>query len=146
MTAELARQERQHHGLEPDHVKRDEYGFTERESIWHALFVVAAWHKIAQRRADYALECEADRRNGHRPHYCIHGTNQWTDYDNICGGCEDSLSDAEWADVVAHGHVHAVMLTMLTRERMHRPGWYDRAQILDQWLADDVAAGMNPHV
>lgn len=21
--------------------------------------------------------------------YCIHGTSRWTDYDNICGGCED---------------------------------------------------------
>lgn len=33
-----------------------------------------------------------DRANGHRPHYCIHGTNQWTDYDNICGGCEDGVT------------------------------------------------------
>lgn len=28
-------------------------------------------------------------QSGFRPHYCIHGTNLWTDYDNICGGCED---------------------------------------------------------
>lgn len=28
-------------------------------------------------------------KEGFRPHYCIHGTNLWTDYDNICGGCED---------------------------------------------------------
>lgn len=26
-----------------------------------------------------------------RPHYCVHGTNQWTDYDNICHYCEDSI-------------------------------------------------------
>jgi hypothetical protein len=24
--------------------------------------------------------------------YCIHGSSNWTDYDNICGGCEESLS------------------------------------------------------
>lgn len=24
--------------------------------------------------------------------YCIHGTSNWTDYDNICGGCEDGYS------------------------------------------------------
>lgn len=23
---------------------------------------------------------------------CIHGTSRWTDYDNICGGCEDGYS------------------------------------------------------
>lgn len=24
--------------------------------------------------------------------YCEHGTSRWTDYDNICGGCEDGYS------------------------------------------------------
>ena len=24
--------------------------------------------------------------------YCFHGSSQWTDYDNICGGCEDSFT------------------------------------------------------
>lgn len=24
--------------------------------------------------------------------YCPHGKSQWTDYDNICGGCEDGYS------------------------------------------------------
>lgn len=44
---------------------------------------------------DYLDDCEADRSRGHRPHYCEHGTNLWTDYDNICGGCEDgrTMSD-----------------------------------------------------
>ena len=39
--------------------------------------------------AEYEEECAEYAKQGHRPHYCIHGTNQWTDYDNICGGCED---------------------------------------------------------
>jgi hypothetical protein len=40
----------------------------------------------------YFEDCAADRANGHRPHYCFHGTSLWTDYDNICGGCEDGDS------------------------------------------------------
>lgn len=28
---------------------------------------------------------------------CIHGSSLWTDYDNICGGCEDSLTAIELA-------------------------------------------------
>lgn len=42
-------------------------------------------------KADHAayLEMVEDcGRRGYRPEYCIHGTSQWTDYDNICGGCE----------------------------------------------------------
>lgn len=41
---------------------------------------------------DYLEACESYRRDGYRPHYCEHGTNLWTDYDNICGPCEDGLS------------------------------------------------------
>lgn len=45
--------------------------------------------------ADYLAweeSCEQDRREGHTPHYCEHGTSRWTDYDNICGGCEDGVT------------------------------------------------------
>lgn len=41
---------------------------------------------------DYLAACDSYRADGFRPHYCEHGTNQWTDYDNICGGCEDGVS------------------------------------------------------
>ena len=41
---------------------------------------------------EYEAECAEDYRQGHRPHYCRHGTNQWTDYDNICGSCENGDS------------------------------------------------------
>ena len=34
-------------------------------------------------------EAAACRAEGHRPHFCVHGTNLWTDYDPICAGCED---------------------------------------------------------
>lgn len=37
----------------------------------------------------YLEACEDDRKNGYAPHYCFHGMSRWTDYDNICGSCED---------------------------------------------------------
>lgn len=40
----------------------------------------------------YLDACDSWRRDGYRPHHCEHGTNQWTDYDNICGPCEDGRS------------------------------------------------------
>lgn len=44
---------------------------------------------------EYVSECY---REGFRPQYCIHGTNQWTDYDNICGGCEMGRSYFDYAE------------------------------------------------
>lgn len=41
---------------------------------------------------DYLDSCESYRRDGYRPATCEHGTNMWTDYDNICGPCEDGLT------------------------------------------------------
>ena len=41
---------------------------------------------------EYLDACDEWRKEGYRPHYCEHGTNQWTDYDNICGPCEDGHS------------------------------------------------------
>ena len=66
----------------------------------HKLYLhmaVAYMRRLTERRRMYEEECERDARNGHRAHYCIHGTNQWTDYDNICGPCEESLTDQELA-------------------------------------------------
>src|SRR3954471_8807791 len=59
----------------------------------------------AERKADRAENVAMHAAEGHTPHYCIHGTNQWTDYDNICGWCEDGvtmLRMSRWAaeDVV----------------------------------------------
>lgn len=41
---------------------------------------------------EYEEDCRYDATNGHRSHYCVHGVNQWTDYDNICGQCEEGLT------------------------------------------------------
>lgn len=67
--------------------------------------------EIKAREAEYEMEVDDWYRNGdgrpkryvRRPDgrmvnmggqgwafpHCIHGTSNWTDYDNICGGCED---------------------------------------------------------
>jgi len=37
----------------------------------------------------YEDECAEYAKQGYRPHYCFHGVDQWTDYDNICGWCEE---------------------------------------------------------
>lgn len=59
----------------------------------HLLRVAAKISRELERDyQDYLESAEQDRREGHRPHYCEHGTNQWTDWDNICGPCEDGLS------------------------------------------------------
>ncbi len=55
---------------------------------------------IARRLHNGWLHSEAERlapqynASGQRlaPHHCEHGTNLWTDYDNICGPCEDGWS------------------------------------------------------
>jgi hypothetical protein len=61
-------------------------------SLTPSLLTLARKHeqKLAADYAAHLADCESDRREGHRPHYCEHGTNQWTDYDNICGPCENS--------------------------------------------------------
>jgi hypothetical protein len=37
----------------------------------------------------YEETCNQYAKEGYRPHYCFHGTNLWTDYDPMCGPCED---------------------------------------------------------
>lgn len=42
---------------------------------------------------------------GYGPEYCIHGTSLWTDYDNICGGCESGYSNEELAEAYADNYM-----------------------------------------
>lgn len=48
--------------------------------------------KYETQYAEHLEECEMDRKRGHRPHYCEHGTNLHVDYDPMCGGCEEGYS------------------------------------------------------
>ena len=45
-----------------------------------------------EHQAQYVQYCADMAKEGYAPQYCIHGTNQWTDYDNICGGCESDYT------------------------------------------------------
>lgn len=63
--------------------------------------------------ADFEEECAEYARQGFRPHFCVHGTDQWTDYDNICGPCEDG--QGSWDYVSAAGR--AIARAKAARER-----------------------------
>jgi hypothetical protein len=43
----------------------------------------------------YDAECAEYAAQGYRPYTCFHGTQLWSDYDVICGACEDGLG---WFD------------------------------------------------
>lgn len=53
--------------------------------------------RVQQNQAEYDRECAEWAEKGYRPHYCIHGVDLWTGYDNICGYCEESLTNEELA-------------------------------------------------
>lgn len=83
--------------------------------IKRALQYVTA---LKRRDTEYVEECAAYRRDGFRPHYCKHGTNMWTDYDNICGACEDGATNYQLALMRARSDVATF------RQRM---AWLDTA-------------------
>lgn len=60
------------------------------------------WADLQQTIQDWNDMADECQRQGYRPKYCIHGTSSWTDYDNICGGCEDSdyPQDKTYTDVL----------------------------------------------
>jgi hypothetical protein len=39
--------------------------------------------------AAYEADCEDYAKQGYRPSHCFHGVSLWTDYDPMCGPCED---------------------------------------------------------
>lgn len=45
-------------------------------------------NRLTAQQAEYRTACAEAAAEGFAPHYCIHGTNLWTDYDPICGACE----------------------------------------------------------
>jgi hypothetical protein len=50
---------------------------------------VALLRRSRAQYASYLEDCEDDRRNGYRPHYCRHGVSMWVDYDCACWQCEE---------------------------------------------------------
>ena len=65
----------------------------------------ATMRRLAQRDEEYEQACIEWAAEGFRPHYCIHGTNLWVDWDPICGKCEAALSNEEIALDAAIGAV-----------------------------------------
>lgn len=67
---------------------------------------VRDWYENGDGRSpDYVTDESGHRYNvggqGHAYPECIHGASLWTDYDNICGGCEESLTASEEARGIA---------------------------------------------
>jgi len=81
----------------------------------------------------YLDDCESDYRNGYRPHYCEHGTNMWTDYDNICGPCEDGLSMSD--GIFRMGYAIAEAKNRLAK-----------AMAIMDFIADADRNGFNPFI
>lgn len=75
-------------------------GSAERTLMLKIAVAYMRW--LRERRDTYERECEAYARQGYRPHYCIHGVNQWVDYDIPCGSCEEGYTDQEFALMWAH--------------------------------------------
>lgn len=78
-----------------------------------------------ERYANYLGECAFDRASGYTSQYCEHGKWQWTDYDNICRGCEDGWTlrgvgayraalDAAYA-VVHEARLRNIVMELYTR-------------------------------
>ena len=45
----------------------------------------------------YRAMVEECAKEGYRAPCCIHGTDNWTDYDNICYGCEEENGFSEYS-------------------------------------------------
>jgi hypothetical protein len=75
---------------------------TTRPRTFATHIVLFAMRRCRQILAEYERDCAYDRERGHTPHYCVHGTNRWTDYDNICPGCEDGVFGLRIALQIAH--------------------------------------------
>lgn len=57
-----------------------------------ARLALAIYRQLTADYQAYADMCEEDHAAGLAARSCEHGTSRWTDYDNICGPCEDGWS------------------------------------------------------
>jgi len=60
-------------------------------------FALAAIKEVRAEHAAYLSDMDDLRKEGYGPSHCFHGTDRWTDYDNICGYCEEGLTLQEMA-------------------------------------------------
>lgn len=52
-------------------------------------FALPALAQLKAQAEEWEELAADDKRHGYRPRRCWHGTSQWSDYDVICGPCED---------------------------------------------------------
>jgi hypothetical protein len=90
-----------------------EYKHFHSPSEFYAALSLAR-HRYARFKAEREQEEREAAEQGFRPHYCIHGTNQWVDYDNICYGCEDGQTLLNLAVLSAKTSVIAMRYRMET--------------------------------
>lgn len=57
----------------------------DKNTLELALILLNDYRKAFVR---YEEKVEEWHKQGYRPHYCIHGTNLWVDWDCACGACE----------------------------------------------------------
>lgn len=71
----------------PQHAKRDVL----KRAAEYVRLIKARWAKY-QEEVDIWYRSGEGRTRGYRFPACFHGKSNWTDYDNICGGCEDGFT------------------------------------------------------
>jgi hypothetical protein len=118
-------------------------GTTERRPMLKIAVAYMRW--LRERRDTYERECAEYARQGYRPHYCIHGTNQWTDYDNICGPCEEGYIDQELALQWAHNEMRQWIERMTIVNTFHRDAQAKGARVpaelalaMGEWTAEPL--------
>lgn len=83
----------------------------------------------------YMQETQEYADQGFRPHYCFHGTDLWTDYDNICHYCEIGAYDPRHHDIDSEEFLSEVENRASEKEREIR---LDAKISLIQDLAQDI--------
>lgn len=51
---------------------------------------------LIQQSDEYMKDVHELSAQGYRPRTCFHGASLWTEYDNICGACEDGEYDPRY--------------------------------------------------
>lgn len=109
------------------------------EEVWDWVALIAR----------YEEDCADDRARGYRPHYCIHGTNMWVDYDCACGACEEGLTAwdmaerSAWARHARYLHVLDQFSTVArSHEREPVPTYVTDAYV--QWLTEVSPTPVSP--
>lgn len=62
-----------------------------RRALQYLAVIKGQWQDFLDEREAWYTYGDGKRKGWAYP-VCFHGASQWTDYDNICAGCEDSFN------------------------------------------------------